>query len=114
MPIEGKRGDSNGDMKNQHREEFVRFDNVSEKRTDVLVQVIAWSTPHTPVSTWTTWRTLAHRPDPLERGSLLSQVLADPKYFETCAECDERSPLGWMHSADICQACAQKNHGVVY
>jgi hypothetical protein len=113
--MERQRGDSSDNMKNEHPgEEFVRFDNVSERHTDFLVQVITWSSPHTPVSAWETWKTLDHRPGQSERDSLLSHVLADPKYFGICAECGERGPLGWMHSAEVCQGCAQKNHGVVY
>ncbi len=94
--------------------EFVRFDRLSVSRTDVLVRVITWSSPHVAVSSWETWRTLDHQPGPAERDSLFSQVLADPKYFGACVGCGEVAPRGWMHSTKVCQGCAQKNHAVVY
>jgi hypothetical protein len=41
-------------------------------------------------------------------------VIAAPSYFATCEECGRRNPHGWMFDEQLCQACAEENHGVVY
>lgn len=93
---------------------FVRFDKVSENRTDVVVRVIAWPSPHTPESSWEIWKSLDHEPSGPERESLVSELLEVPRYFGRCAECGKRNPAGWMHTSELCQKCAERNHGVVY
>ncbi len=96
------------------RKEFIRIDRVSETRTDVLVQVISWPSPHTSVSDWEIWRRVDGNVAKTEFETLCAQLLDDPKYFGMCVECGERNPSGWMHSKQVCQGCAQQNHGVVY
>ncbi|HEY0777495.1 MAG TPA: hypothetical protein VGD56_05960 [Gemmatirosa sp.] len=34
--------------------------------------------------------------------------------FRTCAECGERNPPEWLHSATLCSRCATARRGVVY
>jgi hypothetical protein len=34
--------------------------------------------------------------------------------YRTCARCDEINPPEWMHDAQVCQSCAERDLGVVY
>jgi hypothetical protein len=96
------------------REEFVRLEERPDGRCDVLIQVIHWPHPHTPSAEWVLWKRLHEPGSGTEREVIARQALKDERFFGTCKECGERNPKGWMHSASLCQGCAQGNHGVVY
>lgn len=49
-----------------------------------------------------------------DRRSAIDAVLADPAYFGGCNLCRKLHPRGHMHSAEVCQACAQNQLGVIY
>jgi hypothetical protein len=34
--------------------------------------------------------------------------------FRTCRFCQTRNPPEWMHATDVCQACAERELGIVY
>jgi len=34
--------------------------------------------------------------------------------YRICARCDETNPPEWMHDAQTCQRCAERDLGVVY
>ena len=87
---------------------FIRIDG-----QDIYVQLITWEGPHTPVSRWHLTARV-EMPDPAAVEKAVDEVLANPKYFRTCVRCGEHNPVGWMHSEDTCQSCAEKHFGVVY
>ncbi|MHC4931923.1 MAG: hypothetical protein ACYTGV_07025 [Planctomycetota bacterium] len=59
-------------------------------------------------------RTLRATSSESEIEGAIGRILRDDSYFQTCNECGELTPLGWMHDESICQGCAASNHGVVY
>ena len=81
---------------------------------EIQVCMIEWSHPHTPKGTW-------HPVEKLDKctpqeviDDLLEKTLRDRHYFKVCNECDQRNPSGHMHSNNVCQSCAEENHGVVH
>lgn len=34
--------------------------------------------------------------------------------FRRCEECGELTPPEWLHSPTLCDACAERNHGVIH
>lgn len=93
--------------------EFVREEHTSEGLR-ILVRVISWSGPHTPETEWVPWKILSEIPETKALADLRTELLSDKRYFGLCAECGKRNPKGWMHREELCQTCAQENHGIVY
>jgi hypothetical protein len=93
--------------------EFFRTERDSEQ-TRVLVRMISWRGPHTPTSTWVAGITLSGSPAASEVDEAVRTLLLDSRFFRTCRECCKSKPVGWMDDEHICQACATRNHGVVY
>jgi hypothetical protein len=81
---------------------------------NVFVCKIGWSGSHSPVSTWEF--TVKINTDILstEIDAEIHKILNNKRYFQVCKECGERNPCGWMHSRNICQSCAERNHGIVH
>ena len=93
--------------------EFIRVCE-SDRCKTVQVLRITGDSPSRPT---TYWRVVLRLPPDASRTVVLKarrEVLKNPKHFATCAECRELNPVGWMHDEEICQACAQGRHGVVY
>lgn len=81
-------------------------------RTHLQVRSIHWD-GHTP---YARWHTQSRRRGQLAISDFterIEQALADLRFFATCGECREFQSRGWMHSVELCQACATKNHGVI-
>ena len=92
--------------------DWLRFQ-PTERGTRVLVRTIRWDGPHTPVSDWRLWRQFGTE-EGLDRDEVSGEVLDDVRFFGSCRTCGERKPRGWMHGEGLCQACAERDHGVVY
>ena len=93
--------------------EFIRVDR-SQSSVKILVREIHWEGPYTSKSTWTVCATIessAHQ-DKIDRE--IGGLLKSKKFFSVCSECEVRKPNGLMCDDDICQSCAEKNHGVVF
>jgi hypothetical protein len=82
--------------------------------SEIHVCTISWDGPHTPISGWKLYVTLDSEKSESDIKPAIQALLNDKKYFCTCKECGERNPKGWMSSKDICQSCAEKNHGIVH
>jgi hypothetical protein len=80
----------------------------------ILVCQISWPHPHKPVSSWKVALVLPQTSSPEEVNCKILEILENKQYFQVCQECGKRKPLGWMHDDDICQSCAEKNHGIIY
>ena len=94
-------------------DEFIVFEPVNG-RTDVMVKSIYWAGPHTPHSKWIKVATLPVLFTEADRKRTVEEILNMDRYFSVCIECDERKSNGWMHGDDICQSCAESNHGVIH
>lgn len=94
------------------REEFIRMEERQDGSLVVLIQLIEWQGPHSPMGRWIVWKEIPIQPSAVERESLAQEAIKDERYFGLCEECYERNPRGWMHSARLCQTCAERNHGV--
>ncbi len=94
-------------------EQFIRIERGS-REVQILVCKIAWDGPHTPTREWVLGRALP--PDTTEAAAHQDalELLSDSRFFGQCSECGARNPRGWMHTEELCQACASENHGVVY
>jgi len=93
--------------------EFFRTERV-EGETRILVRMISWRGPHTPTSTWVPGTTLSGGATDTGVDEAIRTLLRNSRFFRTCRECRKRKPVGWMDDDHICQACATRNHGVVY
>jgi len=93
--------------------EFFRTERDSDE-TRILVRTISWRGAHTPTSTWVPGTTVSSGATDTEVDEAVLTLLHDPRFFRTCRECCKRKPVGWMDDEIVCQACATRNHGVVY
>ena len=82
--------------------------------TVILVRMIGWDGPADPHSTWVIGSSLTAGAGQREIQSAIKKLLGSKRFFRVCEECGERNPLGHMDDKKICQACAVRNHGVVY
>ncbi len=94
-------------------EEFIRVER-DANQVRIFVREIHWDGPYTPLSTWVIEGDLPATATKAEANAAATDVLEDVRYFLVCRECEQRNPVGWMHNARICQACAEPNHGVVH
>jgi hypothetical protein len=99
--------------RNELLRDWVKCRRTAGGGTRVYVRSIRWLNPHTPHAEWVMWRQYGIDEIP-DRGDAAAELLRDPRFFGSCDACGERKPRGWMHSATLCQTCAQLKHGVVY
>ena len=92
--------------------DWLRFQ-AKEQGTRVLVRTIRWDGPHTPVSDWQLWRQFGAE-EVVDRDEVAAKSSTIPRFFGSCRTCGEQKPRGWMHGEALCQACAERDHGVVY
>ncbi|MFT7620611.1 MAG: hypothetical protein ACI97A_004268 [Planctomycetota bacterium] len=90
-------------------EKFVRIDGLS-----LEVLMISWDGPHSPISEWRQAETLEPDPSQAKIDRAVKAVLSNPNFFRVCYMCEQRNPVGWMHSEDVCQGCAENHLGVVH
>ena len=95
------------------RKRFIRQKAVG-RSVHVLVCVISWNGPSTPISRWKVAAKINAAGSGDKLDSAITHILRDEQYFGVCKECGERNPCGWMHGLEICQSCAEANHGVVH
>ena len=95
------------------RKEFIRIE-TTQNEVQILVHEIRWDGPHTPIHTWAVGKRLPATASEAEIDKATVGILRDDRFFRVCLECGERKPLGWMLNENLCQECAQANHGVVY
>lgn len=93
--------------------EFIRLEH-ADGSLRILVGSIHWDGPAHPTFSWSVACELPGDSPVSVVDEETAAILTSPDYFAVCAECGECKPLGWMHDSHICQACAQRNHGVVY
>lgn len=93
---------------------------VNDDAISVEVPVVEWHGPHTPVLRGEAPATFAEAAlsDRAGRAAIRAAVTAARAVrlgrFRTCEECGRRQPPEWMHGETLCQACAERNHGVCY
>lgn len=92
---------------------FIRIKKTNQQ-IQILVCMISWSGPHSPVSQWECAAELPATATDSDIENAIKQTLEDQSYFKICVECNESNIVGHMHDGRICQGCAQKNHGVMY
>jgi hypothetical protein len=97
----------------QLRREFIRLEH-TDGSLRILVGSIQWDGPAHPTLSWSVACELPGDSFASVVDEEIAAILTSPDYFAVCAECGERKPLGWMHDSHICQACAERDHGVVY
>jgi len=93
--------------------EFIQVDR-GEAGVQLRVRHIRWDGPGTPVACWLDAKLLPAGTTDSVIQEEVGRILEDAAHFGVCAECHERNPVGWMHRRDLCQGCAERNHGVVY
>ena len=94
--------------------EFIRIDR-DVSGVIVSVMTIRWDDgPHTPISEWVRAGELPPETTPEMVDAFVDKVMHNPVYFRRCSSCGETNPVGWMHSEDTCQSCAEGRFGVVH
>lgn len=93
--------------------EYTRF---RDDINSIVIEVasINWALPNEPKVTWSAVSKVPLGSSPEVIQIARQKALERRKYFATCSECGERMAKGHMLDAHICQACATKNHGVVF
>jgi len=93
--------------------QFIRITRFNDT-VEIQVCMIKWPHPHTPKSTWHTIHKLDGFTSQEVIDELVEKIFLDKRYFKICNECDQRNPIGHMHSNNVCQGCAEQNHGIVH
>lgn len=91
--------------------EFTRITR-SEEGFVVEVRVIEWADSHTPAERWLSFASA--RPTSAAAEAFRRDAIRDARFFGVCEKCGQSRPRGWMHSRTVCQACAERDLGVVY
>jgi hypothetical protein len=86
----------------------------SEDGTLMEVGVVEWNGPATPVIRWKTFRRWRRKPTPQRLDAAQQQALQTARFFKVCRICRDRTNIGHMHDARVCQSCAERELGVVY
>ena len=94
-------------------QDFLRVQRTLDNVT-IEVLTIDWKGPHTPASTWKPGAILAASTPEEKVQQTMQRLLKNRRYFRLCRECQERNSVGWMLDHQICQGCAQNNHGIVF
>jgi hypothetical protein len=92
--------------------QFVEIDRSRDGRVVVSVATVHWDGPGTPILRWTEYDT-EFAPGAGD-DHIHQTVLQDRRFFRRCSRCGELNNVGHMHSARICQGCAERHLGVVY
>ena len=90
---------------------------ITADAVEVLAYAVEWHGPHTPVVTGVPVATVN-----LGEADLVAAVSAAIEKartarlgtYCTCVRCAETNPPEWMHDAQRCQRCAERDLGVVY
>jgi len=78
------------------------------------VGIVTWSHPHEPDADWKCFRRWKTAPSPERIATAEKAALGSRRFFRRCVTCGELNNIGHMHSADVCQGCAESHLGVVY
>lgn len=92
--------------------EFFRTKSDKTNRS-LQVRKITWNGVCNPISRWQTIKRFELDVTPDEIAAATLDELDNPRFFRICSECGERKPVGYM-SAEYCQGCGEKNHGLVH
>lgn len=93
---------------------------VSESQVSVSVFSIRWEGPHTPVVRPKQLGRLNWKRLPASRLMMVLQDLIESAQeirraeYRKCERCGKTNPPEWMHNATTCQACAERDLGVVH
>ncbi len=78
------------------------------------VATIGWEGVYTPVVTWRVFRRWKREPTEASIARARAAALKNRTLFRLCELCDEINTAGHMHSASVCQGCAERHLRVVY
>jgi hypothetical protein len=76
------------------------------------VATLVWPHPHEPSRRWHIVNHWEEEPSKEIRRQAESDTLHDTHYFKTCSMCNDIKNVGYMHSAKVCDGCAEKHLGV--
>lgn len=94
-------------------QEFMRIVR-SEEGVALEVGLVVWDSPHTPSIQWKAFQTWPQEPGEQELAEARKRALRSKRFFKVCRSCKERQNAGHMFDAELCQACASSQLGVVY
>lgn len=77
------------------------------------VGIVKW-VGHEPRLDWKTCRRWQTRPDEDRLARARESALSNPRFFQTCSQCEELNNIGHMDDKETCQSCAGRHLGVVY
>jgi hypothetical protein len=78
------------------------------------VGIVEWGAPNQPEVRWRAFRDWKRLPDTARVARARAAALGTPRFFRRCKMCVRVTNVGHMFSVDLCQGCAQEQHGVVY
>ena len=93
---------------------------VSGNQVSIAVFSVRWEGPHTAVVCPRQIATLSWKRLPASRTMILLHDLIEAAReirrsgYRQCQRCGETKPPEWMHNANTCQACAERDLGIVY
>ena len=78
------------------------------------VATIGSEGPHSPVVNWRVFRRWKRKPMDASIARARAAALKNRTLFRLCELCDDVHAAGHMHSASLCQGCAERHLRVVY
>jgi hypothetical protein len=93
---------------------------IGDTRVSIAVFAVRWEGPHTPVVRPIQLAALNWKRFPESRLFMQLHSLIDTARelrrakYRKCERCGETKPPEWMHDANTCQSCAERDLGVVY
>jgi hypothetical protein len=83
-------------------------------RWEFQVGVVTWDGPHTPETSWKSYRSWSTPPDAGRLARARASAIKEPRFFRTCTRCGELKNVGHMHGEQTCQGCAERSLGIVH
>ena len=99
------------------QEDLIRdYTRVEYRENEIAIQVawLIWKGSHNSRLHWHTVKRISQKADARQVNESIKTLLSNKRYFAICRDCEEKKVIGHMCDADICQSCAEKNHGVVF
>ena len=90
---------------------------VTTTTVEILAFTVEWHGPHTPVTIGAPVAMVnLGEPDLVDAVSTAIEKARTARLatYRTCARCGKTKPPEWMHDAQTCQRCAERDLGVVY
>jgi len=96
-----------------YKTDFFKIKKTSEN-IEIYVKKITWKGSHEFDISWIKTKKMKKDISDSEINAVIKTIVKEDNFFSTCLDCNQRILNDYMHNEKYCQACASKNHGVIY